>query len=394
MRVVVDGLAIRGENSLSIVSEHLLSGWQRIGAEDEVHLVVRADAGIAVPESVAVHVVDAGGGGAAGRGAGRRVATQSVLLPRLCRALDADVVLAMLPATALTPLPCPRAVIAWDFRYRVLPRQFGPTSLLVRRVSHGIGYRQADAVACISERTKADLLRFHPGVARRPVRVAHLGADHVDAWPVRTPREGYAIAFGHFANKNVHLVLGAWSALCVREAAPLPLRLVGVPARQQAALEARVAQLGLADVVSVRPWLTAQQFREEFASSSLVVFPSDFEGFGLPALEAMRLGIPVVITPEPALLEVTAGHATVVDGTGPAALAGAVERALRVPAESLRAARRHADGFTWANFASGVRSLLAEASGQPGPTAVREGAGGGTSASTATAVSAPAGGEG
>jgi glycosyltransferase involved in cell wall biosynthesis len=355
VRVVIDGLAIRGENSLSIVSEHLLSGWQRIDAADELHLVLRSDATISVPDSVTVHRVSFGRSVFVSRLRG-----QSFRLPRLCRSLDADVMLGMLPATALTPLPCPHAVLAWDFRYRLLPRQFSWTSLALRRVSYGVGFRQADAVACISERTKGDLLRFYRRLSRLPIRVAHLGADHVETWPVSRGGDRHALAFGHFANKNVDLVLDAWAARLAQDDA-LPLSLVGVPDRDRARLQARVDALGLGGVVTVSPWLTDDAFREQFASSSLVVLPSDFEGFGLPAVEAMRLGIPVVITPEPALLEVTGGHATVVNGEGAEALAKAVDVALQTSSRDLAAAKRHAGQFTWASFAAAVRGLLVDA---------------------------------
>ncbi len=94
----------------------------------------------------------------------------------------------------------------------------------------------------------------------------------------------------------------------------LPLVVVGLPADARAATEASVLERGLGDVVTVRPWLSTEEFQRTFTSASLVVFPSDFEGFGLPALEAMRLGIPVVVTPDTALLEVTGDMATVMDG--------------------------------------------------------------------------------
>ncbi len=185
-----------------------------------------------------------------------------------------------------------------------------------------------------------------------PVRVAHLGADHVDSWPSPVKTDTYAVAFGHFSNKNVDLVLTAWSALQERRGGSnVSLRLVGVAAADHPRLLRRVTELGLAGVVTVQPWLSDAEYRQQFAASSLVVFPSDFEGFGLPAVEAMRLGIPVVITPEPALLEVTDGHATVMEDVKPESLACAVEKALQTPARDLDAAQKDADRFTWANFA-------------------------------------------
>lgn len=364
MRVVIDGLAIRGDNSLSIVSQHLLAGWEPGG--DEVHLVVRSDAAISIPDWVTVHRVNFGRVPVASR-----LRAQSVLVPRLCRTLAADVMLGLIPATTVTGLACPRAVIAWDFRYRFRPEQFSRRALAVRRLSYAIGFRQADGVACISRRTKRDLLSFHRRLGAKPVGVAHLGADHVVTWPARRGGEDYAIAFGHFANKNVELVLRAWALLHEQDGAgsTLALHIVGVPESARTRVASWVDALGLGGVVTVSPWMEKSAFEEEFASSNLVVFPSDFEGFGLPAVEAMRLGIPVVITADPALLEVTGGHATVVDGEGPEALARAVVSARAVTPEAREAALRHAATFTWSDFAASVRRLLGEtvaSDAQPG----------------------------
>lgn len=363
MRIVIDGLPVRGTNSLSIVVEHLLEGWDTLAGTDEVHLVVRAGAGIEAPESVIVHEVRFGRLAFLSR-----LRAQSFFLPRLCRSVAADVMLGVIPATTVTPLRCPKTVIAWDFRYRLLPGQFSRKSRLLRRVSYAIGFRQAKGVACISDRTRQDLLSFHPRLARVPVRVAHLGADHVDTWPVRPKEQPYAIAFGHFPNKNVDLTLAAWQELCetTEHETMLALRVVGVPGSERARVEQRIKTLGLSDAVKVQPWLAKDSFQEEFASSSLVVFPSDFEGFGLPAVEAMRLGIPLVITPEPALVEVTAGHATVIEGEGPSALARAVTSARRTTPEAVAAARQHAAGFTWSHFAADVRTTLLEVT-EPAP---------------------------
>jgi glycosyltransferase involved in cell wall biosynthesis len=356
VRIVIDGLPIRGENSLSIVSEHLLSAWRRLDREDELHLVIRAGVSIAIPESVTVHEVRFGRLPLVSR-----LRAQNVVLPRLCRSLQADVLFAILPNTAVTRLPCPRAVMAWDFRYRLRPEQFSRRTRALRRSSYAIGFRQADGVACISGRTRRDLMTCHPRLAGVPVRVTHLGADHVDEWTA-TPVEGpYAIAFGHFANKNVELVLNAWAELRRIASSPmLPLRIVGLPEGKRAAVQSQVAEAGLAELVSISPWLPEEGFRQQFASSSLVVFPSDFEGFGLPAVEALRLGIPVVVTPDPALLEVTGGHATLVEGEGPHALALAVQKARDTTAESIAAAQQFADSFTWANCARSLRTLLGE----------------------------------
>ncbi|HEY5385858.1 MAG TPA: glycosyltransferase, partial [Acidimicrobiales bacterium] len=229
---------------------------------------------------------------------------------------------------------------------------------LLRRVSYGIGYHQADAIACISQRTHDDLLAAHPFLRARRVTVAPLGVDHVLAWPApQGDGPGYALAFGQWMNKNVDLVLDAWAILHARSEA-MPLVVVGLSVEARAAVEAGAAARGIGDLVTLRPWLDDHEFQQQFTSAALVVFPSDYEGFGLPAVEAMRLGIPVVVTPDPALLEVTGGLATVMDGWDAPALARAVPLARQTTAEELRAGVEHASTFTWQRTATDVRAAL------------------------------------
>jgi glycosyltransferase involved in cell wall biosynthesis len=353
MRVVVDGLPVRG-GSLAIVVQHLLEGWTQLGG-DELHLVIGPHAELEVPSAVAVHRVEFGRVPALGR-----LRAQNAEVGRLCRRLRADAMLGVLPTTVVTPLPCPRALITYDLRHEQRPEQFSRQSRVLRKISYGLGFRQADAILCISARTRDDLLVSRPWLARREVRVALLGGDHAANWD-RPPAAGaapYAIAFGQYGNKNVGLVIEAWARLRQRGAA-LPLVIVGLGETARAAAQAQADGLGLAGVVTAEQWLPAEAFRARFAGASLVVFPSDFEGFGMPAVEAMRLGIPLVISPERTLLEVTAGHASVMAGWGADTLADAVVHARAATDEQLAAARQHAETFTWARTAAATRDALA-----------------------------------
>lgn len=354
MRIVVDGLPIRS-SSLAIVVEQLLAGWQRLNHDDAIHLVVGPDADLAVPQKVTVHRL-----AFAQRSTLSRLLAQNIELPKLCRTLEADILLAALPTTAVCPLPCPRAVIVHDLRHELRPAQFSAKARMLRRIGYGVGLRQAEAVICVSERTRNDLLRSRPWMRGRVVRVALHGSDHVLSWRRQAGnRQPFALAFGQYENKNVDLVVDAWSILKHRDV-DLPLVLVGLPVASRRCVEERVAELELKGSVTTLPWLTTAEFHELFLSARMVVLPSDLEGFGLPAIEAMRLGIPVVVSADPALLEVTGGHATVVDGQGPAALADAVMAASSASRERVEAARAHAETFTWERSARTVRLALLE----------------------------------
>ena len=351
VRVVVNAVPARG-TSLGVVTENLLRGWIGLGLEDELHLVVRSGVELEVPDGVRVHPVG-----------GSRLRAMDVGVPALCRRLRSDALLGVTPATTMAPLPCPRAIIALDLRHELRPQQFSFRRRLIRRISYGIGYRQADAIMCISQRTHDDLLAAHPFLRSRRVTVAQLGADHVLAWPPRRPAgPEYALAFGQWGNKNVDVVLDAWAILRSRSEA-MPLVVVGLPAEEQATVKAGAAARGIGDLVTVRPWLSPLEFQQQFTSASLVVLPSDFEGFGLPAVEAMRLGIPVVVTPDPALLEVTGGLATVMDGWDAPSLARAVPQARQASKQDLEAGVEHAATFTWQRTATNVREALVDSIG-------------------------------
>jgi glycosyltransferase involved in cell wall biosynthesis len=126
-----------------------------------------------------------------------------------------------------------------------------------------------------------------PGDHVRPALQAAPGS-----WPATPVETPYAVAFGRYLHKNVALLLDAWAILYRRGGPLLPLALLGVSGAQRTVVDELIAQRGLTDVVRVSPWLPIEEFRGVFASSSLVVFPSELEGFGLPAAEAMRRGIP------------------------------------------------------------------------------------------------------
>jgi glycosyltransferase involved in cell wall biosynthesis len=348
VRIVIDALPVRG-TSLAVVLDNLLAAWVALKSGDDLVVVTSTESGLRVPAGVQLHEVDLGSHHYL-----NRLRAQNRLLPRLCRSLGADALLAILPTTCVAPLPCPRIAIVHDLRYSLRPDQFPTRARLLRSLSYGIGYRQADGLICISDRTRGDLLAGRPWLAERTVAVAHHGADHVR--PV-TASEPYAVAFGQHTNKNVALVLGAWAELA-REPGCLPLRLCGIPAAERDGLAAEVAALGLSDIVQLLPWLPSEEFDQMFGGAELVVFPSDFEGFGLPAVEAMRLGVPVVISADPALAEVTAGLAVTMSAPTAHALAEAVREALGLGPDALAAAAAHAAEFTWARTVARYREVI------------------------------------
>jgi glycosyltransferase involved in cell wall biosynthesis len=336
--------------------EHLLRTWERTRPDDELVVVVPADSTVPTFGHRRVEV-DVPRPAVLGR-----PLVQTLRIRRIAREHGVDAVLATLPSTSLVRTGLPTAVVVYDLRHELRPEQFTRSRRLLRNLSYGRGYAVADTIVSISRRTLDDLHRLHPRTRRTPAAVVHLGADHVLDWPGE-PRTGPAVTFAHHTNKNPDLILDGWAAGNRRGPAMPDLLVLGTGSARER-LQHRIDQLGLSGQVELAPFLPDEEFARVLRSASMVVFPSDFEGFGLPVVEGMLLGIPVVIGPEPATSEVAGGHAAVLADWTPDALADAVDRAGRFDAVQLEAARAHAAEFTWARVVEQTRSVLEETAGR------------------------------
>jgi glycosyltransferase involved in cell wall biosynthesis len=124
----------------------------------------------------------------------------------------------------------------------------------------------------------------------------------------------------------------------------------GYPTPHERELRALAAELGIADRVRLPGWLPPEDLEGLYAAASCVVFPSLYEGFGLPVLEAMARGVPVACSNRSSLPEVAGDAALLFDPEDVDAIRAAVERLLgdaELRARLSEAGRGRADGFTW-----------------------------------------------
>jgi glycosyltransferase involved in cell wall biosynthesis len=149
-------------------------------------------------------------------------------------------------------------------------------------------------------------------------------------------------------HKNVARPLRAVAAMApdARPALVVP----GYPTPHEDELRELATTLGIADLVRLPPWLAAADLESLYRASACVVFPSLYEGFGLPVLEAMARGVPVACSNRSSLPEVAGDAALLFDPEDVGAIRSALEGLLtdRGLAERLRVAgRERAAAFTW-----------------------------------------------
>jgi glycosyltransferase involved in cell wall biosynthesis len=128
--------------------------------------------------------------------------------------------------------------------------------------------------------------------------------------------------------KNLDGLLRAFARLVAEHRVPHQLVLVGRPGWKDQALRALTAALYVADRVVFTGYVSDEQLVQLYNQADLFVYPSKYEGFGLPVLEAMACGVPVVTADRSALREVAGDAASLVDPDSDSALAAGMLRVL------------------------------------------------------------------
>lgn len=279
------------------------------------------------------------------------------------------------PAHSLPPI-VPRATVTTihDLGYLHFPGEHPPLTRLLRRLSNRWSARRATRVIAISGTTRDDLVRFD-GIPRGRIKVVHHGcapsfrpvrdADRIDA--VRT-RHGLDAPYVLFVGtlqprKNLERLLAAFD----RVAADRPhvlLALVGAAGWQPERLERARAAVQARDRVRRLGYVEDDDLPALLSGSLALAFPSLYEGFGLPALEAMACGTPVLTSSTSSLPEVVGDAGLLVDPLDVGAIADGLRRLIddadlrRDLGERglARAAR-----FTWERAADETLAVLRDA---------------------------------
>jgi glycosyltransferase involved in cell wall biosynthesis len=269
------------------------------------------------------------------------------------------------------PLPLPTVMTLVDIQEAFYPEFFTAADRYMRDLHFPGSTCMADRVITISEFSRQTIVTHHRIPPAR-VAVVHLCADERYARSAEVEQAPAAPLPARFIfypanlwkHKNHDVLLRALRLLREERGRRIDLVLTGFAQDNGYPLAAMAQAHGVADQVHALGYLSVEQVAYLYRRADLLVFPSLFEGFGIPLVEAMAAGCPVVAARATSIPEVTGDAAELFDPTSPADLAAALgrviddeERRRTLRARGVERARR----FSAARMADGHRAVFREA---------------------------------
>lgn len=266
------------------------------------------------------------------------------------------------------PVVCPAksVVTMLDLTFMRMPRSFNRWNRLYLSTMSTISARLSHRIVAISESTRQDIIRYLR-VPPEKVEVIYCGVDapfrQIEDPAVlerfrseRNVPDRFILYLGTLEpRKNVERLIEAYAKLRLGGHTSHKLVLGGAKGWLYERIFARVGELGLSNDVLFTSYIPYQELPLWYNCADCFIYPSLYEGFGLPPLEAMACGTPVVTSSTSSLPEVVGTAAMIVDPLDVDAIAGAMAGVLTDPSlrERLRAeGPRQAARFSWQETAA------------------------------------------
>ncbi len=284
-----------------------------------------------------------------------RILYEQFQLPRRVRQDCIDVLLN--PGfTAPVFSPCPQVTVSHDLQHKRHPEYFRWFDLPFWRLLVWAAVRRSQRLIAVSEATRADLLTYYRVPADKVAVVEH-GVDNrfFAIAGERTRVEPFLLCVSTLhPHKNIERLVRVFSRLRSRHP-DLRLVLAGMKGFQTSPVEALISSLGLTGKVELTGWIPREQLYDYFRRAAAFVYPSTFEGFGMPVVEALAAQVPLACSDIEPLRSIVRGAAWLFNPEDEAAMERAIERLLSGEAP---AAPNPARDYSWETAAQATLQAL------------------------------------
>jgi len=323
-----------------------------LGNRDDVELVLYGDAELATQFECAESVNSTG---FLSNSPFFGVVWERTVLPLVTNTADLDILLC--PNGNSPPIDIP--VITYIHDVNAQKKMSSGTHELYRRLLVPLGAKNSDAIVTVSEFSKREIQGHLPN-SIPDIHVVYNGIDKVYRREGTGDKldlpEKYLLYVGAMnPRKNVERLVKAFDS--IRETIPHSLVLIG-PENKSMYKEMDISSLS--DDLLLPGFVTEQELKYAYTNADGFVYPPLYEGFGLPPLEAMACGTPVVSSNRSSLPEILNGYAQLVDPTEVDAIADAILDVATMHTSSERRAelKNHARRFSWERAADELVDVM------------------------------------
>jgi glycosyltransferase involved in cell wall biosynthesis len=257
---------------------------------------------------------------------------------------------------------CPNVTVFHDLQHKRHPEYFRWFDLPAWQFFLWAAARRSRMLIAVSEATKVDIMHFY-SIPEERIRVVHHGVDEefFRIAELRTNAEPFLLCASTLhPHKNIETLIRAFEEFRPGHA-EFKLVITGVRGFHTETLEKLIGELNCGDRVELKGWIPRSELYELFRRAHSFIYPSVFEGFGLPVIEAMAAGLPLACSDIEPLRSLTGTAALQFNPEDTGAITRAMERlttdqALRVSLS--RAGRERASAFTWEACARGTLDAI------------------------------------
>jgi glycosyltransferase involved in cell wall biosynthesis len=257
--------------------------------------------------------------------------------------------------TAPVAAPCRQVTVFHDMQHKRRPEHFRWFDLPAWRVLLFASACVSDRLIAVSEATRRDMLRYYPVPASKIAVVEHGVDERMFEIAKRRSPEPYLLCVSTLhLHKNIERLVRAFARFRHRHP-EWRLVLAGMRGFQAKAVEDTVSRLALHEAVRLTGWIEREELYALYRCAGAFVYPSTFEGFGMPVLEAMAAGLPTACSDIEPLRSLAGRAAVLFDPWNDEAMAAALERLFENPPAGGSA---RAGEFSWESAARATLEVL------------------------------------
>ena len=294
-----------------------------------------------------------------------QVCDEKATAPHLVEKHSPDLLFCPLPSLRFQSPGLPLIFLSPDLLHIDYPESLSSAD---REYRHNLlleAARKADLILTVSHFSRERLMERY----RVPSQSVRVIPHALPKWVCRQKKSGsrskphFLYPANFWKHKNHKTLLIGYKIYTQRVSRPWPLVLTGHPeSGDSAGIRKSIEALHLQDLVECRGYLTGSAYRSTWSDAGALVFPSNYEGFGLPLLEAMELEVPILAADLPSLREIAESAALFVDQKSPWKIGEGLYQISRNTAlrNRLRGeGRKRKKAFAWKRSAEAFSQLAA-----------------------------------